>query len=235
MSEVDESKIIFFTGPPGSKWSAAAHLLTFQNIYPINTSDYTEDRIYTHDSPDMFTTSHLGAFFGPGNEFGQNFHQLHTMTKEEIIDEIDRAYEDKSWEKYRLVKCHHFSLQLDWIAETFPNSKIITITRPPQLCFRGWLGAGGFDGITYPDYKTYYETEENLEKHTWMETGHIFNFIDTHNANLNVVRRKYWFDRWGIDTTDNEEVNRYASSIEYKKDSPFAQYYTLIGEYNFDR
>ena len=50
---VDESKLIFFTGAPGSKWSATAHLLALSGLYNINTSDYNDDRIYTHPGPQI--------------------------------------------------------------------------------------------------------------------------------------------------------------------------------------
>ena len=70
---MDESKLIFYTGAPGSKWSATAHLITMNKKYPINTSDYSAERTYTHVQRDV---SHLGAYWGPGNDIGENFHQL---------------------------------------------------------------------------------------------------------------------------------------------------------------
>lgn len=67
---IDESKLIFFTGAPGSKWSAVAHLLALSGRYNINISDYNDDRVYTHPGPKI---SHLGSYWGPGFGVGEKF------------------------------------------------------------------------------------------------------------------------------------------------------------------
>ena len=45
---VDESKLIFFTGAPGSKWSAVSNVLSMTDRIVINTTDRDESREYTH-------------------------------------------------------------------------------------------------------------------------------------------------------------------------------------------
>lgn len=229
---VDESKLIFYTGAPGSKWSATAHLISMNNKYPINTSDYSKDRVYTHSDIGI---SHLGAYWGPGNGIGEGFHELSSMSDEEIFAEIEKPYKDKNWDQYRLIKCHHFSSQLDHIAERFPKSKILIVLRPDLICFKGWLSAGGFDGITYPDYKTFYKNKETIEKKIDEENQAARDFIYRRNLDINVIREKYWKDTWEI-IRDTEEKDRYMRSIEMRQTHgiPRWNFDTTITHYNFE-
>lgn len=211
---MDESKLIFYTGAPGSKWSAVAHLITFNNKYPINISDYSAERTYTHLDRKV---SHLGAYWGPGNGIGERFHELASLSKDEILDEINKPYTDKNWEQYRLVKCHHFSIQLDYIAENFPKSKIIIVLRPDDVCIKGWLSAGGFDKITYPDYHTYYKNPKNMEEIIKKENSHSIDFINRYNLSKYLVTESYLKDFWNINCDTNEKQIYINSMVERKK------------------
>lgn len=232
---VDESKLIFFTGAPGSKWSATAHVLTHNTIMPINTSDYREDRYYQHPNPPV---AHQGAYWGPGFEFGNQFHEINKLSKEEILAEIDAAYADKSWDKYRIIKCHQFSLNLDWIKENFPTSKIMIVLRPEHQCVHGWLTAGagdGFKGITYPDYNPYYQNAEKFTKEVHRESQASKRFITENNLPVDLVRSKYWKDRWGIEKS-TPELELYIESLECSKkhNEKYWNYDVLVAEYNFE-
>jgi hypothetical protein len=231
MTEIDESKLIFFTGAPGSKWSAIAHLIAQNKKYPINTSDYSPERVYYHNNVGI---SHLGAYWGPGNGIGENFHKLNDLSKEEILYEIDQPYADKSWKKYRIIKCHQFSINLNFIKEKFPNSKIITVLRPDIHCVHGWLGAGGFEKITYPSYEKYYKNKEILKEKIKEENNFIKEFIHNNNLYLHVVRENYWKDFWDLNRT-TEEIDRYMKSIELRQTltSKTWNFDTLIAHYNF--
>ena len=206
---MDESKLIFFTGAPGSKWSAFAHILSHNNILPINTSDYANDRIYTHPVPNV---SHLGAYWGPGFRWGENFHRINELSKDEIIAEIDKPYSDKNWEQYRIIKCHQFSLNLDWIKENFPTSKIMIVLRPNSVCANAWISAGGWD-ITYPTYQSYYKNDDTLREKTLTELQAAKTFINKHNIDMSVVTQRYWYHRWGIEK-NTTELELYMNSIE---------------------
>jgi hypothetical protein len=228
---MDESKLIFYTGAPGSKWSATAHLISMNQLYPINTSDYDNSKVYTHSDIGI---SHLGAYWGPGNGIGEQFHDLQSISKEEIISEIEKPYADKNWDQYRLIKCHHFSNQLDFIKNTFPKSKIIIVLRPDIICFKGWISAGGFEGITYPDYKTFYKDEKTLEKKIDEENHAARDFIHRHDLDIHIIREKYWKQFWKIERT-TEEIDRYMRSIEMRQTRgiPRWNYDTVISHYNF--
>ena len=86
---MDDDKLIFWTGAPGSKWSAASYVLSHTSKINIDISDQTPERCYIH--PKKFGgIRHVGSYFGPGFEFGHKFHEINTLTKneQEIIDKI---------------------------------------------------------------------------------------------------------------------------------------------------
>ena len=205
---MDESKLIFFTGAPGSKWSATAHILSHSQKINVNTSDYTEERKYTHPVPGV---SHLGAYWGPGFEFGNNFDKLDTLSKEEIILEIEKPYADKNWQQHRIIKCHQFANNLDFIKDTFPQSKIIIVLRPNGVCANAWIEAGGWD-ITYPVYKPYYQNNDNMRAKVLEELQNAKTFITKHNLKMNVITDDYWMDHWGI-AKNTPELELYMNSI----------------------
>ena len=237
---IDESKLIFFTGAPGSKWSAVAHLLALSGLYNINTSDYNDNRIYTHPGPQI---SHLGAYWGPGFGVGEAFNYIHTLDKEEIYSAIEAPYEDNNWIQHRIIKCHQFALNLDWIKENFPKSKIIIVLRPDSTCKEQWLFAGGFEGIKYPNYKEYYVNEQVLEEKIAIENAMSRKFIVENNLELHTITRAFLSKYWHLESvpednlniTPKDELERYIISILRAKGpvAPIWQLDTTIAMYNF--
>lgn len=231
---IDESKLIFFTGAPGSKWSAVSNVLSMTKRININTTDRREDREYTH--PTKFNKAqHLGSYFGTGMEFGEGWHEINKFTKQEILNEIDKAWEEKNPTEYRIVKSHMISNNLDFIAETFPESKIMVVFRPIESCYKGWFGAGGFD-ITYPKYHGYYKDEETARELIKEETKDARQWIFNNNLTVHTATSKHWKDYWDI--TDSE--NRFIKSIEgyfFEKKDPSRDVSldTHIAYYNFDK
>ena len=72
---MDDDKLIFWTGAPGSKWSAASYVLSHTSKINIDISDQTPERCYIH--PKKFGgIRHVGSYFGPGFEFGHEFHKI---------------------------------------------------------------------------------------------------------------------------------------------------------------
>lgn len=230
---IDESKIIFFTGAPGSKWSAFAHLLSFSSKFSINTSDRSLDREYQHTTSKV---KHQGTYWGPGNQFGGNFHNINNMSKKDILDEIEKPYADKNWDQYRIIKCHQFSINLDYIKTTFPTSKIVIVLRPDAQCELGWLSSGGFDLITYPDYHTYYKNPNILKEQIIIENQMSKEWIVNNKLDLNVVDEKYWLDKWGV-ARNSPEIDTYMSSMEKRfsrKDNKYYWNFDIIAaDYNF--
>ncbi len=197
-------KYVFLTGAPGSKWAGISKWLS-QSTTIVDSSDNTPWRI---DNPENHS-NHAHAFFGPFHECGENFDNLHLLTKEEIFTEIDRAHLDANADNcIRFCRCHWFSYQLDWITENLPEIDILLVLRPPQICFDWWFEAGGWH-IQYPTYK-WYGTEEMMWRQINVETRCIAQFTKKHNI------------QWqkGINT-DNWLTRNWPEMINYIKDPPY--------------
>lgn len=230
---IDESKLIFFTGPPGSKWSAVANTLRRTPKLSFNTTDHTPEREYTH--PENFNSvNHLGSYFGPGFEFGAGWNDISQFTKQEILTEIDRAWAETQYDRYRIVKSHCISNRLDWIASTFPQSKIMVVFRTLQQCFNGWFGAGGFN-ITYPDYHAYYVDDDTAKSKIEQELKDCRQWIFQRNLQIHTATSRHWSDHWDISDTNDA----YIKSLEgyfFTKQDP-SRDVTLdvhLSYYNFD-
>ena len=197
-------KYVFVTGPPGSKWAGLSKWLS-QSTTIVDSSDNTPWRI---DNPENHS-NHAHAFFGPFHECGENFDNLHLLTREEIFTEIDKAHLDADADNcIRFCRCHWFSYQLDWITENLPEVDILLVLRPPQICFDWWFEAGGWH-IQYPTYK-WYGTEEMMWRQINVETRCIAQFTKKHNI------------QWqkGINT-DNWLTQNWPEMINYIKDPPY--------------
>ena len=165
----------FLIGPPGSKWSSFANLITL-SIDNIDLSDHTSERYFQHTE---FIT-HEGAYFGPGFGMGEQWHQTEYIKRENILSDISKVW-DLNNDKIKLIKSHVLSLHLPLLRSAFPDSKFILVTRPVDRCLRGWAGAGGFEKILYPDYKKYYKNLEVLQQKVSQEHYAIDAYIDQNN------------------------------------------------------
>lgn len=134
---------LFFTGVPGSHWSAIAQ--DIETVPGINTSDHTSDREY---SPGTYT-GHKGAYFGEGMEFKPYVN----------TDYISTAWKDPGGCK--IVKSHDWAYRLDDIKEIYPNDWIMLVYRPDMASYAWWHEAGGFK-IKYPNYAAYKDSPTML-------------------------------------------------------------------------
>lgn len=170
-------KYIFVAGAPGSKWSSVV-----KNIYwspSIDHTDYSDQRTYYHDATGEHQLMHLGAYWDPGMEFGDNFVKLDCMSKEECEQEFDRPF---SGTGIRIVKSHVFCYHIDFLKETWPDCRIVLVNRENDACLGWWVRCGHFD-ITYPNYQWY----NNLR-----QMGYQIN-------NQNYALKQYWHNnpkRW---------------------------------------
>jgi hypothetical protein len=231
---MDESKLIFFTGAPGSKWSAISEVLTNSPLLEIDTSDRNEQRVYSHGEK-FNNVQHLGSYFGPGMEFGEKWDMIDTLSKDEILSEIDKAFTDTESNKFRIIKCHQFVNNLDYIKEIFPSSKIIIITRPVESCYKGWFGSGGFD-ITYPVYKPYYKNEAGAKRYIEREVKLAEGWIKEKKLRKYRADEEHWTRFWGFkDLEPQSYIDNYIKSIEgylYSFDNK-PSYDTYISYYGF--
>ena len=144
-------KYIFVSGAPGSKWSSVV-----KNIYyspSIDSSDASPQREYYHDATGEYQLMHMGVYWGPAMEFGNNFERLNEYTKEENEREFDAPF---SGTGIRIIKSHVFGYHLDYIKKTWPDCPIILVDRTDDSCLGWWVKCGEFN-ITYPLYRDYYK------------------------------------------------------------------------------
>lgn len=231
---IDESKLIFFTGPPGSKWSAVSNVISMTSNIKINTCDRSTDREYTH--PEKFNSaSHLGSYFGPGFEFGDGWNDISQFTKQEILEEIDRAWYEPHYEQYRIVKSHCISNRLDWITETFPKSKIVVVFRPLEQCYNGWFGAGGFD-IKYPLYHDYYKDDETAKSMIKKELQDCRQWIFKKDLRIHTATSRHWREFWNIIDENNKWIRSLEGYFFHKEPAAdrYVTYDTQISYYNFE-
>jgi hypothetical protein len=144
-------KYIFVSGAPGSKWSSVV-----KNIYyspDIDSSDYSDARTYYHDASGTMDLMHLGVYWGPAMEFGDQFEQLDQYTKEQNEAEFDRPF---SGTGVKIIKSHVFGYHIDYIKQTWPDCPVVLIDRSDDACLGWWVKCGEFK-ITYPLYRDYYK------------------------------------------------------------------------------
>ena len=127
---------LFFTGVPGSHWSAIAQ--DIESVDGFNTSDHSDVREY---SPGTYT-GHKGAYFGEGMEFD-------TLL---IPEYINAAWKEPGGTK--IVKSHEWAYKLSLVKELFPEAWIMLVYRPDMSSYAWWHEAGGFK-IDYPSYTAY--------------------------------------------------------------------------------
>jgi hypothetical protein len=151
---MDERKLIFCTGAPGSTWSILIKQLAA--CPSVDRSDEREDRVYKN---------HFGNYFGPQMGFGEYFDNLPASGhgREAILDELAKPYAAPPGHGFRLLKSHHFAYSLPFLREQFPDSRILLIWRDDDSCLKWWLKAGGF-AITYPKYTWYRNNQVMLQK-----------------------------------------------------------------------
>ena len=174
----------FLVGAPGSRWSGVGQIIA--DNYGYNKADETDWRVYKHGE----FSGHRGAYWGPGMELGPDFHRLESMYDEDV-DRFKRDC-DKAWDGAgagtKMIKCHQFAYNLNWLYRNIPNSNILLVRRGNKECFDWWKEAGGWD-ITYPNYKWY------------MDDHHMQHYIEAENklANHFVTHRTVWEpfnERW---------------------------------------
>ena len=165
----------FLVGAPGSRWSGVGQIVA--DYYNYNKEDETDWRVYRHGD----FSGHRGAYWGPGMELGQNFHMLKTHYNSNVDGFLKDC--DKAWDGHgtgtRMVKCHQFAYNLDWIYNNIPNSNILLVKRDNQKCFDWWKQAGGWE-ITYPNYEWYVD-DSHMRHYIEAENNCSMNFVAKHS------------------------------------------------------
>ena len=141
-------KYVFIAGAPGSGWSRVA--LSLHGSPSVDYSDWSKEQSWTfiNNKNEEEKSYHSGVYFGPDQKHGKRFDRLKDLTKSEIEAEMNRPF---TGEGVKIIKCHDFSYQLDFIMENWPECPIITCHRPTEVCYSWWMYVGGAD-IAFPSY-----------------------------------------------------------------------------------
>jgi hypothetical protein len=200
-------QLVWYTGSPGSKWSGIANIIQSVSNLNFDISDRSPEREYKHtkDRKGAGGITHTGAYFGPGHGMGELFHQLPELDYNEVENEIVSQWSMLT-SKRLLVKSHFFTKHLHYISETWPNSPIIMITRPPGSCFRGWIEAGGWN-ITYPRYREFYKDEITIEKCISEHNSEILEFCKNKNLELKNFNSRYMKETFNFDLKQIDNLN----------------------------
>ena len=169
-------RYIFMAGAPGSKWSSVCKNIYFSRS--VDVSDYSNKRTYWHAAWGEPQLMHLGAYFDPGMEFGDNFDHLPYLPKEEVEAEFDRPFSLPFGR--RIIKSHLFCYYLDYLKKTWEDCPIILVHRPDDACLGWWVKCGHFD-ITYPRYD-YYKNLNQMALHIHNQNVEMKRFIDNNKV-----------------------------------------------------
>lgn len=165
---------IFFTGAPGSKWSAVSQKYRKDEL--VDNSDQTASTTYKHHK----YSGHVGNYFGPGLPLG-NWLNKELGTREDWIHTIRHTSQDAS-KPVKVILSHHFAYYLDELVQIFPKSKIVLCHRPDKDCFDWWHEAGGWD-ITYPSYRWYWN-DAKMKEEIAIQNKYILEFIKKHKLTI---------------------------------------------------
>lgn len=174
LTEYTGHDLIIATGVPGSQWSAALRIVSFNE--GINRSDESKDTFY-----EGAKAWHSGAYWGPYHKQGHNFDRLDLLSKEQVITEFKKPY--REWNLgIKIIKSHWFAYHLPLLKEMFPDAKFIATYRTNEESFDWWHVCGGWD-IGYPHY-TWYVDNARMQKQIAIENEHILDFFKLKRYNL---------------------------------------------------
>lgn len=195
---------LFFTGAPGSRWSAVAIMLSRLSF--VNSSDQNSERQFFRSK----FSGHRGSYFGPGMELGKEFHRFPELKRADVCAEIDRAFENKNTTDLRIVKSHVFAYNLPSVRETFPESRVMVVWRDNQACSDWWHEIGGFS-ISYPRYDWYVDSP-TMNRRIAEENEGIQRFVEKEGLKLEL------FDENWIERNFGEKIEFGSDNVDRFKD-----------------
>lgn len=182
-------KYIFVTGVPGSCWGWPRQYLQ----RATNLVDNSDCKPWRQNNGHDHATRHIGSYFGPYQEFGENFDSLSLFPDADaIFKEVDRSFDATKEHLVRFVLCHHFSYQLDWIAENLPQVDILFALRNVEISLDMWYASGGWD-IDHPTYRWYGE-DHRLRRQAHIEHKLMQKFVSKHKLQVNSGFDANWCD-----------------------------------------
>jgi hypothetical protein len=186
----------FVTGCPGSGWSNITHRVRSHLTNYYDVSDLKDKRCHlipddffrkhTDLDPDILTLNkkltHFGSYFGPGNEYGQNFDRIaENYSRDEFVKECLAPFDPHS-NLIKQIKSHWFAYNLDWIWENFKGHNLLLILKDPDQSYIHWWDVGGWE-INHPNYD-WYRNLGNMQQLIRTEAELLEQFVKQKNLQL---------------------------------------------------
>ena len=165
-------KYIFIAGAPGSRWSSVA-----RSIYTSSKIDNSDsDNSYT--KPGEKVPMHVGTYWDPGMEYGENFDVLDIMSDDYIQEQFDGPFKENN-NLTRIIKSHQFCKHLEFIKNNWQYCPIVLVYyKNDESTEAWWYEAGGFD-ITYPDYQWY---KDQMHTEIKIQNAGVLEFVKNNNC-----------------------------------------------------
>jgi len=200
LDKYEGEDLIFLIGTPGSKWSHA-HIMMCEHP-DINKTDWSEVKFWDSRGENVHgivsnTGGHRGAYWGPGNMYGQNFGRLDILSKEDFVKEFMDAFED--WNGIKIIKSHWFAYNIDYLHSIFPKAKIVMCYSCDIYSFYWWIKSGGW-GLGYANY-AWYENDVRMLEKIKEENGYILKFAIDRDLDFDLLPRSILFDKAGLRKT----------------------------------
>jgi hypothetical protein len=167
-------KYIFIAGAPGSRWSSVAR--SIYNSSKIDNSDSNSS--YTR--PGETTPMHLGTYWDPGMEYGENFDAIDMISDEYIHEQFDKPFKENN-NLTRIIKSHQFCKHLNFIRDNWQYCPIVLVYyKSDDSTEKWWYEAGGFD-ITYPNYRWY---QNRMREEIETQNAAVLDFVNNNKCTL---------------------------------------------------
>jgi len=180
---------VFFTGVPGSRWSAIAQAVESGGNF--NKSDRLPHRQWRVS---WIRVGHQGNYFGTGMEFESDLDQ-----------DLLAPWYDVGGTK--LIKSHEWVYKLDEIIEKYPDDWIMLVYRQDYESWTAWLESGGFH-IPYPNYD-HYENRNEMLKHIQAQNKAMLKFSKKHKLAWEHFSADWVYENFGHDINPfwTKEIN----------------------------
>lgn len=190
------SEFCFTIGVPGSSWSMLSHRLKIHLDQDLTDVDGNRvqsiQELKPHRGEDE--KGHFGSYFGPYNEFGENFHDIpKNYTLESFYDECRKPF--LGTDKTKNIRCHWFSYNLDWLWDNCKGNTMFLIYRDTENSLKWWRKRGGWS-IQHPVY-TWYKDDATMEERITEENRLILDFAERKNLEWNIYDENWWFTEFG--------------------------------------
>jgi hypothetical protein len=190
------AEFCFTIGVPGSSWSMLSHRLKIHLDHDL--TDINDHRVQSMQElkphKDDDAKAHFGCYFGPHNEFGENFHDIvNNYTLESFYEECRRPF--AGIDKTMNIRCHWFSYNLDWLWDNCKGNSMFLIYRPTKDSLKWWRRRGGWN-IQHPVY-TWYKDDATMEEKITEENNRILDFAERKNLEWKIYDENWWFDEFG--------------------------------------